>query len=71
MAEQRYQALFKAARDAIFIINRDLGVIIDVNVAAERIIGHVSKGAEIGRKKNLPKVIIDFVQTHHGTTSRP
>jgi len=40
LAEQRYQLLFRAARDAIFIINRDLGVIIDVNVAAERIIGH-------------------------------
>ncbi len=37
--------------------------------SAERIIGHVSKGVEIGRKKNLPKVIIDFIQTHHGTTT--
>jgi len=37
IAEQRYQALFKAARDAIFIINRDTGVIVDVNLEAERL----------------------------------
>lgn len=38
IAEQRYQALFQAARDAIFIVNRDSGVIIDVNLEAERLI---------------------------------
>ncbi|MFX1489921.1 MAG: PAS domain S-box protein, partial [Promethearchaeota archaeon] len=38
IAEQRYQALFKAARDAIFIINRDTGLIVDVNLEAERLI---------------------------------
>jgi PAS domain S-box-containing protein len=37
MAEERYQALFKAARDAIFIINRDTGVIVDVNIEAEKL----------------------------------
>ncbi|MFW9865652.1 MAG: PAS domain S-box protein [Candidatus Thorarchaeota archaeon] len=37
IAEQRYQALFKAARDAIFIINRDTGLIVDVNLEAERL----------------------------------
>ncbi|MFX1502534.1 MAG: PAS domain-containing protein, partial [Promethearchaeota archaeon] len=38
MAEQRYQALFQAARDAIFIMNRDTGVIIDANLEAERLV---------------------------------
>lgn len=38
MAEQRYQALFQAARDAIFIINRDTGVIIDTNLEAEKLV---------------------------------
>jgi len=38
MAEQRYQALFQAARDAIFIINRDTGVIIDINLEAENLV---------------------------------
>jgi PAS domain S-box-containing protein len=38
IAEQRYQTLFQAARDAIFIINRDSGIIIDVNLEAERLV---------------------------------
>ncbi|KKN17507.1 hypothetical protein LCGC14_0965150 [marine sediment metagenome] len=37
MAEHRYQALFKAARDAIFIMNRDSGVIVDANLEAEKL----------------------------------
>ncbi|MFX0082102.1 MAG: PAS domain S-box protein [Candidatus Hodarchaeota archaeon] len=38
MAEHRYQALFKAARDAIFIINRETGVIVDVNLEGEKLV---------------------------------
>ncbi|MHA2281935.1 MAG: PAS domain S-box protein [Promethearchaeota archaeon] len=38
MAEQRYQALFKAARDAIFIMNRDTGIIVDANIEAEKLV---------------------------------
>ena len=38
MAEHRYQALFQAARDAIFIINRDLGTIVDANLEAEKLV---------------------------------
>ena len=38
MAEHRYQSLFKAARDAIFIMNRDTGIIIDANLEAEKLI---------------------------------
>lgn len=37
MAEYRYQALFKAARDAILIIDRNLGIIIDANEEAENL----------------------------------
>ncbi len=36
--------------------------------SAEVIISHVSRGAEIARKHKLPKPIIDFILTHHGTT---
>ena len=36
--------------------------------SAKIIIGHVSKGLEIARKHHLPESIIDFIQTHHGTT---
>ncbi|MHA2127759.1 MAG: PAS domain S-box protein, partial [Promethearchaeota archaeon] len=35
IAELRYEALFKAARDAILIIDRKTGIIMDVNKAAE------------------------------------
>ncbi len=38
MAEHRYQALFQAARDAIFIINRDMGTVVDVNLEAEKLV---------------------------------
>jgi cyclic-di-AMP phosphodiesterase PgpH len=37
--------------------------------SAEIIIGHVIKGIEIARKHNLPEYIIDFIRTHHGTTT--
>ncbi len=36
--------------------------------SAEMIIGHVTKGVEMAKKAGLPKVIIDFIETHHGTT---
>lgn len=38
IAEQRYQALFKAAKDAIFIMNRDSRVIVDVNLEGENLV---------------------------------
>ncbi|HBH21010.1 MAG TPA: hypothetical protein DDX33_03205, partial [Rikenellaceae bacterium] len=36
--------------------------------SAKDIIRHVSDGVEIAQKHRLPKVIIDFIDTHHGTT---
>lgn len=33
------------------------------------IISHVIRGIEKARKKNLPEYIIDFIRTHHGTTT--
>jgi len=49
MAEQRYQALFKAARDAILIMNRDSGILVDVNLEAENLI-EKKKDEIIGHK---------------------
>ncbi len=40
---------------------------IEFEKSAEIIIGHVQKGVEIAKKNNLPKPIIDFIRTHHGT----
>jgi len=37
--------------------------------SAEIIINHVLKGVEMARKKNLPEYIIDFIRTHHGSTT--
>ncbi len=42
---------------------------LEFEVSAEKIIGHVAKGAEIAKKYKLPAVIIDFIRTHHGTTT--
>ena len=37
--------------------------------SAKIIIGHVTKGLEIARKRKIPEVIVDFIRTHHGTTT--
>ncbi|WP_417887917.1 HD family phosphohydrolase [Zunongwangia sp.] len=37
--------------------------------SAQIIIGHVIKGIEIARKNNLPDRVIDFIRTHHGTST--
>jgi len=36
--------------------------------SAEMIISHILVGTEIARKAKIPSQIIDFIQTHHGTT---
>lgn len=36
--------------------------------SAQLIIEHVEYGVELAKKAHLPKVIIDFIRTHHGTT---
>lgn len=37
--------------------------------SASIIIDHVLKGIEIARRYKLPDIIIDFIRTHHGTTT--
>ncbi len=37
--------------------------------SAKTIIEHVTEGVKMGQQKKLPKVIIDFIKTHHGTTA--
>jgi len=36
--------------------------------SARKIIDHVIKGKEMAKKAKLPKMITDFIMTHHGTT---
>jgi len=42
---------------------------LDFRDSAKIIIGHVSKGVSLGKKHRLPKQILDFIQTHHGTST--
>lgn len=37
--------------------------------SAQIIIGHVIKGIEIAKENKLPEAVIDFIRTHHGTTT--
>ena len=39
----------------------------ELSESAEIIINHVERGVELARKNNLPKQVIDFIRTHHGT----
>jgi cyclic-di-AMP phosphodiesterase PgpH len=36
--------------------------------SAQIIIEHVTEGVKIAEENNLPKIVIDFIPTHHGTT---
>ena len=36
--------------------------------SANIIIDHVSEGIKIAKKHNLPNLIVDFIETHHGTS---
>ena len=42
---------------------------IDFDESAEIIIKHVLDGIKIARQDNLPDELIDFIRTHHGTTT--
>ncbi len=41
---------------------------IDCKESAQIIIDHVPTGIKLAKKQHLPKLIIDFIRTHHGTT---
>jgi cyclic-di-AMP phosphodiesterase PgpH len=42
---------------------------IDLDKSVEVIIGHVVKGIDLASKSGLPWQIIDFIRTHHGTST--
>ncbi|MCA1746214.1 MAG: HDIG domain-containing protein, partial [Bacteroidales bacterium] len=42
---------------------------VDFKTSAKIIIDHVIDGVEIAKKYNLPQQIIDFILTHHGTST--
>jgi putative nucleotidyltransferase with HDIG domain len=42
---------------------------LDFRASAKVIIDHTVQGVEIGKKHKLPEKIIDFITTHHGTST--
>ncbi len=68
-----YHDIGKMENPEYFIENLHEGINphneLDFRSSARLIIGHVNKGEEIGRKYKLPNKIIDFIRTHHGTST--
>ncbi|MBN2274495.1 MAG: HDIG domain-containing protein [Bacteroidales bacterium] len=68
-----YHDIGKMDKPFYFIENQSAGNNPHDNIPFEQsaliIIGHVAKGVEIARKNSLPETIIDFIRTHHGTST--
>lgn len=64
-----YHDIGKSLNPLIFVEN-NTGVSLHDELteleSVEFIKGHVSDGLKVARKYNLPKVVVDFVETHHG-----
>lgn len=67
-----YHDIGKSLNSSLFTENQVTGVNphddLERKESSRMIINHVIKGAEIARKHKLPKPIVDFILTHHGTT---
>jgi len=67
-----YHDIGKMVNPVYFVENQREGLNPHENLpfkeSANIIISHVTQGVEIARKHNLPKQIVDFIRTHHGTT---
>jgi putative nucleotidyltransferase with HDIG domain len=60
--------------DAIYFIENQMTSVnphdsLEFEQSARIIIDHVRKGIELARKNKLPEPIVDFIRTHHGTTT--
>ncbi len=68
-----YHDIGKMASPMYFIENQNTGLNphdeLSFEESAEIIIGHVKEGIKIAKKHNLPDVLVDFIRTHHGTTT--
>ncbi len=67
-----YHDVGKMTEPQFFIENQSNGHnphdALSCNMSAEKIINHVHQGVEIAQKHKLPREIIKFIETHHGTT---
>lgn len=68
-----YHDIGKTDNPTFFIENQDLHNNphdnLEFDESASIIIAHVKKGLEIAKKNKLPQPIIEFIRTHHGTTT--
>lgn len=68
-----YHDIGKIHDPIYFIENQTSGINphdnLEFEESAKIIISHVEKGIELAKKNNLPDAIIDFIRTHHGTTT--
>lgn len=68
-----YHDIGKLYAPMYFIENQVTGVNphddLSFEESAKIIINHVIKGIELAKKNNLPEQLIDFIRTHHGTST--
>jgi cyclic-di-AMP phosphodiesterase PgpH len=68
-----YHDIGKMEDSEYFIENQHDGINphdeLDFRSSARVIIDHVIKGEELGKKHKLPGKIVDFIRTHHGTST--
>ncbi|OJV37417.1 MAG: hydrolase [Bacteroidia bacterium 43-41] len=67
-----YHDIGKMVNPAFFTENQSPGINphagLPFEESARIIINHVRDGVKLAQKNNLPKQIIDFIETHHGTS---
>lgn len=67
-----YHDIGKTVNSEYFIENQQEGFsphdVLDPLKSSEIITGHVREGIDLAKKYKLPSPIIDFIQTHHGTS---
>jgi len=68
-----YHDIGKLYAPMYFVENQVTGVNphdeLSFDESAKIIINHVIKGVELAKKNNLPEQLIDFIRTHHGTST--
>ncbi len=68
-----YHDIGKVAHPMYFIENQHTGLNphdeLSFEESAQMIISHVREGIKIAKKNNLPDLLVDFIRTHHGTST--
>lgn len=68
-----YHDIGKVINPMYFIENQSTGLNphdeLSFEESAEIIIKHVKDGIKLAKKSNLPDILIDFIRTHHGTST--